>query len=50
VLLWISTSYIKGNEEIKKHLNPKVFSRAWHWWLTPIILATKEAEIKRITV
>jgi hypothetical protein len=21
-----------------------------HWWLTPIILATQEAEIRRITV
>jgi hypothetical protein len=24
--------------------------RSWHWWLTPIILATQEAEIRRITV
>jgi hypothetical protein len=23
---------------------------AWRWWLTPIILATQEAEIRRITV
>jgi hypothetical protein len=23
---------------------------AWHWWLTPIILATWETEIKRIMV
>jgi hypothetical protein len=22
----------------------------WHWWLTPVILATQEAEIRRITV
>jgi hypothetical protein len=20
----------------------------WHWWLTPVILATQEAEIRRI--
>jgi hypothetical protein len=23
---------------------------AGHWWLTPVILATQEAEIRRITV
>jgi hypothetical protein len=23
---------------------------AWCWWLTPVILATQEAEIRRITV
>jgi hypothetical protein len=25
-------------------------SLAGHWWLTPVILATQEAEIRRITV
>jgi hypothetical protein len=25
-------------------------AHAWHWWLTPIILATQEAGIRRITV
>jgi hypothetical protein len=24
--------------------------RAWHWWLTPIILATWEAEIRKIMI
>jgi hypothetical protein len=24
--------------------------KAWHWWLTPVILATQEAEIRRIAV
>jgi hypothetical protein len=24
--------------------------RAWHQWLTPVILATQEAEIRRIVV
>jgi hypothetical protein len=24
--------------------------RTWHQWLTPVILATQEAEIRRITV
>jgi hypothetical protein len=23
---------------------------SWHWWLTPVILATQEAEIRRIVV
>jgi hypothetical protein len=25
-------------------------TRAGHWWLTPVILATPEAEIRRIVV
>jgi hypothetical protein len=28
----------------------KFTSIARHWWFTPIILATQEAEIRRITV
>jgi hypothetical protein len=23
---------------------------SWHWWLIPVILATQEAEIRRILV
>jgi hypothetical protein len=28
----------------------KVLGQAGSWWLTPVILATQEAEIKRIVV
>jgi hypothetical protein len=28
----------------------KEYSAAGHWWLTPIILATQEAEIRRIMI
>jgi hypothetical protein len=28
----------------------KVLTSAGHWWLTPVILAIQEAEIRRITV
>jgi hypothetical protein len=24
--------------------------KSWHWWLTPVILATLETEIRRIMV
>jgi hypothetical protein len=27
-----------------------IFSRAGHWWLTPVILATQEAEIRKTVV
>jgi hypothetical protein len=27
-----------------------ILARARHWWLTPVILATQEAEIRRIEV
>jgi hypothetical protein len=29
---------------------PKELKAARHWWFTPVILATQEAEIRRITV
>jgi hypothetical protein len=32
---------------IKKN---KIFSFAWHWWLTPVNLATQEMEIRRTAV
>jgi hypothetical protein len=28
----------------------RISNKAWHWWLRPVILATQEAEIRRITV
>jgi hypothetical protein len=28
----------------------KIHRKVGHWWLTPVILATQEAEIRRITV
>jgi hypothetical protein len=28
----------------------KVTNIAWSWWLTPVIIATGEAEIRRIVV
>jgi hypothetical protein len=24
------------------------YVKAWHWWLTPVILAIQEAEIRRL--
>jgi hypothetical protein len=29
---------------------PEGFTLARHWWLTPVILATQEAQIRRITI
>jgi hypothetical protein len=37
----------EGGKQASKHR--KTF-QAGHWWLTPVILATQEAEIRRITV
>jgi hypothetical protein len=33
-----------------RHFIVKKEKKARHWWLTPVILATQEAEIRRITV
>jgi hypothetical protein len=35
----------KGQE-----IEAKILDQATHWWFTSIILATQEAEIRRITV
>jgi hypothetical protein len=35
---------------VKKTQEFKDMGIARHWWLTPVILATQEAEIRRITV
>jgi hypothetical protein len=40
----------KEKTKNKRHLFYFKTSNARHWWLTPIILATQEAEIRRITV
>jgi hypothetical protein len=34
----------------KKKQSKKSYEEAGHCWLTPVILATQEAEIRRITV
>jgi hypothetical protein len=28
----------------------KMIFQSWHWWLTPVILATQEAKIRRISL
>jgi hypothetical protein len=40
----MTPQYLKDISNILKKFG------AWHWWLTPIILATHEAEIRRIIV
>jgi hypothetical protein len=51
-----STDYENKNfrQKITPHnglnLHSKRSKKIGHWWLTPIILATQEAEIRRITV
>jgi hypothetical protein len=35
----------RGREEEKERKEKR---RARHWWLTPVILATQEAEIRRV--
>jgi hypothetical protein len=35
---------------VSLHSIIKPTKQAWHWWLTPIILATQEAEIRKIMV
>jgi hypothetical protein len=40
-----------GNITMKAHCTIKyMLILARHWWLTPVILATQEAEIRRITL
>jgi hypothetical protein len=36
--------------EVVKHLPSKHEALARHWWLIPVVLATQEAEIRRIKV
>jgi hypothetical protein len=39
-----------NNKTIKNNNKNKGYVWARCWWLTPVILATQEAEIRRITV
>jgi hypothetical protein len=39
-------SQLKG----KRSSTTTIINNARHWWLTPVILATQKAEIKRTTV
>jgi hypothetical protein len=53
--LYLENSYRKHvNTEvwqcINKTLFTKIISMARHWWLTPVILATQEVEIRRLMV
>jgi hypothetical protein len=32
------------------HIGFKELNEAWCWWLTPVILATQAAEIRRIEI
>jgi hypothetical protein len=36
--------------KVRRNLKVKTEEKAKHWWLTPVILATPEAEIRRIKV
>jgi hypothetical protein len=42
-IMWSRSSHLGDEWELKEH---------WSWasWLTPVILATREAEIGKITV
>jgi hypothetical protein len=42
--------YMPGKFQRTKYLNLKSEIKAWCQWLTPVILATQEAEIRRIMV
>jgi hypothetical protein len=43
-----ATNYLKGLKQIDVSTKSNIQAR--HWWLTPVILATQEAEIRRIVV
>jgi hypothetical protein len=46
----VSLSYIARSCFKKSKNNLKRVSRGRHWWLTPEIIGTQEAEIRRITI
>jgi hypothetical protein len=39
-----------GETRILSHHHRKTNKKVGQWWLTPVILVTQEAEIRRITV
>jgi hypothetical protein len=49
---WEQNSDLKKKclNKTKKKKKKKERKAARHWWLTPVILATQEAEIRRIAV
>jgi hypothetical protein len=47
-IMYTHVTKCKNNKILKKSLKNTVV--AWNWWLIPAILATQEAEIRRIMV
>jgi hypothetical protein len=41
---------MENKDNILLHCIKKIHHGARHWWLTPVILVTQEAEIRRIVV
>jgi hypothetical protein len=41
--------FMRGENKGKIYKNCKKI-KGWHWWLTPVILATQEAELRKTRV
>jgi hypothetical protein len=46
----MNRSWVHTGPGINARSYSKISKSSWSWWLTPIILITQEAEIRRITV